>query len=99
MVRAWIATPGKNHLDLHFFGAGHGGIEIVDLKPQQDAVSMRQTFVANWTMIVFRIPQVQLQDQLPVRKKTRIPVAAILTLAIKQTLIPATARFHITHTN
>jgi|SoiMetStandDraft_2_1073263.scaffolds.fasta_scaffold1705322_1 hypothetical protein len=63
MVRAavarWrIAMPGMNYLDLHFFGAGHGRIEIVDLKPQQYAISMRQIFVADWTVIVSHIPSV-----------------------------------------
>jgi hypothetical protein len=48
--------PGLNHLDLHFFGASHGRIEIVKLEPQQYTVSMRQILVAYWTMMVFHIP-------------------------------------------
>ena len=99
-VAGWrIAMPGLNHLDLHFFGTGHSCIEIVDLKPKEHAVSMRQILVADWTVMVFHIPAVQLHDQLPVRKKTLVLGAAVPTLTAKQTLIPATARFDITHAN
>ena len=91
--------PGTNHLNLHFLGAGHGRIEIVDLKPKEDAVSVCQIRVADFTVIVFHIPTVQLQDQVPVRNKALILGAAVRTLTAKQSLIPATACFDITDAN
>jgi hypothetical protein len=99
-VAGWrIAMPGLNHLDLHFFGAGYGRIEIVKFEPQQHTIAMRQTLVTDWTVIVSHIPVVQLKDQSIVQNKTLILGAAMRTSTTKQTLIPATARFDIVHTN
>ena len=51
--------PGLNHLDLHFFGAGYGRIEIVKLKPQEHAVSVRlEILIADRTVIVSHVPVV-----------------------------------------
>ena len=100
-VAGWrIAMPGLNHLDLHFFGAGYGRIEIVKLKPQEHAVSVRlEILIADRTVIVSHVPVVQLKDQSIVQNKTLILGAAMRTSTTKQTLIPATARFDIVHTN
>jgi len=91
--------PGLNHLDMHFFGAGYGRVEIVEFKPQQHTIAMRQILFTDWTVIVSHIPAVQLQDQSIVQNKTLILGAAMRTSTTKQTLIPATARFDIVHTN
>jgi hypothetical protein len=104
MVRAavtrWrVAMPGTNHLNLHFLGAGHGRIEIINLKPNEDAVSVCQIRVADFTVIVFHIPTVQLQNQSRVRNKTLVLGAAVRTLTAKEPLIPATACFYITYAN
>lgn len=53
---------GMSHLDLHFPGASDSRIEIVDFKPEEHAISMRQILVADWAVIVSHIPAVQLQD-------------------------------------
>ena len=105
MVRAavagWrIAMPGKNHLDLHFLGAGHGRIEIV--KSQTTAARRfrgPEILIADRTVIVPHVPAVQLKDQSIVQNKTVILGAAMRTSTTKQTLIPATARFDIVHAN
>lgn len=47
-----------NHLDLHFFGAVNSCIEIVEFKPEQHAVSVRQVLVADWPVMMFHIPLV-----------------------------------------
>ena len=91
--------PGLNHLDLHFFGAVNGRIEIIEFKPQQHTIAMRQIFATDWTVIVSHTPAVQLQDQPSIRNKTVILGAAMRTSTTKQTLIPATARFDIVHAN
>jgi hypothetical protein len=49
-----------NYLDLYFLSAGHRRIEVVNPKPQKDAIPMRPILVADWTVIVFHIPAVQL---------------------------------------
>jgi hypothetical protein len=87
MVRAgvarWrIAMPGPNHLNLHFLGAGHGCVEIIDLKPNEDAVSTCQILVADFTVIVFHIPAVQLQNQSRVRNKA-VVLGTVHTLTAK----------------
>ena len=92
--------PGLNHLDLHFFGAVNGRIEIVKLEPQEDAVSVRlEILIADRTVMVFHIPSVQLQDKSLIRNKTLVLLATVRTLTAQQTLIPATARFNVTHAN
>jgi hypothetical protein len=56
--------PGKNHLDLHFLGASHGRIEVVNLKPQEHPVSVGLEFwIADRTVMVPHVPPVQLKDQ------------------------------------
>jgi len=62
MVRARISMRGMSHLDLHFPGASDSRIEIVDFKPEEHAISMRQILVADWAVIVSHVPAVQLQD-------------------------------------
>jgi hypothetical protein len=93
--------PGKNHLDLHFLGAGHRRIEIINLEPQEHAVSVRlEILIANRTVMVpHHVPAVQLKDQSIVQNKTLILGAVMRTSTIKETLIPATARLDIVHAN
>jgi hypothetical protein len=53
-------------LRLHFHGAGNGRVEVVDFKPQQDTVAVGfGVGIADWTMVVFDIPAVQLQVSVP----------------------------------
>ena len=92
--------PGKNHFDLHFLGAGHCRIEVVNLKPQKHSVSVGlEIRIADRTVMVPHVPPVQLKDQSIVQNKTLILGAAMRTSTTKQTLIPATARFDIVHAN
>jgi hypothetical protein len=50
--------PGLNHLDLHFLCASYGRVEIIEFKPQQHTIAMRQILVTDWTVIVSHIPAV-----------------------------------------
>ena len=91
---------GVNHLDLHLLGAGDGRIEIVNLEPQEHAVSVRlEIRIADRAMIVFHVPSMQLQHELPVRNKPFVFGAAVRALTTEQTLIPATAGLDIVHAN
>jgi hypothetical protein len=92
--------PGKNHFDLHFLGAGHCRIEVVNLKPQEHPVSVGlEIRIADRAVMVPHVPSVQLKDQSIVQNKTLILGAAMCTSTTKQTLIPATARLDIVHAN
>jgi hypothetical protein len=69
MVRAIVAVgrvavPRQDDLHLEFCGAGHRRIKIIDLEPQQHAITMREAGVADRIMMVLYIPAVQLHDQL-----------------------------------
>jgi len=59
-VAGWrIAMPGKNHFDLHFLGAGHCRIKVVNLKPQKHSVSVGlEIRIADRTMMVPHVPPV-----------------------------------------
>ena len=59
-VAGWrIAMPGKNHFDLHFLGAGHRRIKVVNLKPQTHSVSVGlEIWIADRTMMVPHVPPV-----------------------------------------
>ena len=62
-----ITSPGMNHLNLHLRGARDSRLEIIELEPQEHAVSVRLMIgIADRAVIVFHVPSVQLQHQLPV---------------------------------
>jgi hypothetical protein len=50
-------------------------------------------------MMVLHVPSVQLQNQSALRNQPFILGAAVCALTTKQALIPAAARFDITHAN
>jgi len=61
-----IAMAGQDNLDSHGLGTRHGGVEIIDLKPQKDAVSVRlEIRVPDRAVMVLDLPFVQLEDQFP----------------------------------
>ena len=58
-VAGWrIAMPGLNQLDLHCLCASYSRDEIIEFKPQQHTIAMRQILVTDWTVIVSHIPAV-----------------------------------------
>ena len=88
--------------DLHppFCRPRNGGVKILQLKPEQDAIPMRQFQIANAAVMVRNLPVVQLKYQFAVRGNEPFIVrAAVVAPATKQTLIPAAARLAITYTN
>jgi hypothetical protein len=54
----------QDNLSVHFLRARNGGVEVVDFKPQQHAVSVwLEIWVADGAMMMRHIPSVQLHDQ------------------------------------
>jgi len=52
-----------DNVRLHFHGPSDGGVEVVDLKPQQDAVTIGLGIrITDRTVMVFDLPAVQLED-------------------------------------
>ena len=104
MVRAavagWrIAVPGTESSRFAFPRRAPRPRRNRQAQTTEHAIAVRQILVTDWTVIVSHIPAVQLQDQSIVQNKTLILGAAMRTSTTKQTLIPATARFDIVHTN
>ena len=98
IARRWIAVAGQDDLDSHSLSARHGRIEIMNLKPQEHAVSVRlKTWIPDWTMVVLDMPIVQLEDQHPTRDQSLIIWSAVRALAAEQLLIPATACLDVAH--
>jgi hypothetical protein len=58
---------GHDNLDAHFGGALHGRLKIVDLEPQQHAVSIWFVIaIGNRAVMVFYFEAVQLKDKLTI---------------------------------
>jgi hypothetical protein len=68
MVRAsraiWRIAMARHHYPgLHLRCAGEGGLNVVELEPEQNPVSVRTVlWVTNSRVLVFDVPAVQLKD-------------------------------------
>lgn len=90
------------HYDLRFqvLSACNGRVEVVEFKPQEHAISVwGEVWISDATMMMVHVPSVQLKNQPAVPFEPLIIRAAMRTLTAKETLIPATTRFNITHAN
>lgn len=59
-----IAMAGQDDLDSHRFRTGQCRVEVVDLKPQEHAVSVRlEIGIPDLTVVMLNLPMVQLEDQ------------------------------------
>ena len=92
-----MARP--DDLRLQVRGAGQGGVEVGDFKPQEHAVSGREVGIADGAVMVLHVPAVQLQNQPAVRDESLILSAAVVTLTTQEALIPAAACLDVTHAN
>lgn len=80
---------GDDDLNAHFSGALHHGVEIIDLEPQQHAVSIWLVIRAtDRAVMVLHFEAVQLKDQVAVRNQLLICAATVIAPATQQTLIP-----------
>jgi hypothetical protein len=82
------------HVRLHPFRAGDGGVEIVDLEPEEHAVAVGlDGRIADRAVMMLDLPSVQLQDQGVARNQALVFGAAVG--AAKQILVPPAARLDI----
>lgn len=92
--------PGNDNLDIHLGGALRDRFEIVNLEPQQHAVSIRSVIaIANPPVMVFYSEAMQLKNKLAIRYQLFICRAPMIAPAPKQSLIPPAACFHIGNSN
>ena len=88
--------PGRDNLDTHFSGALHDCVKIVDLEPEQHAISVWPVIaIADRGVMVFHREAVQLKDKLPIRDQLFILGAPMIAPAAQQTLVPSAACFHV----
>jgi hypothetical protein len=94
-ARRQIAITRHQHLRLHLFRPG--GVDIVDLEPEQHAVAIRPDIrIADGVVMMLDLPPVQLQDQVFARDQTLIFRAAVRAAAAEEILIPPAPRFNVT---
>ena len=99
-VGVLTAMARFDDLSFHPFRTCHSGIEVVEFKPQEHAISVwLDVWISDTAMMMLHIPSVQLKNQPAVRNQPLILRAAMRTLTAKETLIPATARFDIAYAN
>jgi len=85
---------------LQLLGTRNRGVEIIQLKPQENAISIRPKLgIPEWTVVMLDMPIVQLQDQSSMRDQPLILRPAVVAPATQETLIPATARLDVMHAN
>lgn len=88
--------PWHDDLHAHFRGAPKDSVKIIDLEPEQHAVSVRLVIsVADGPVIVVRFEAVELKDQFAIEDQTLIHGSAVIASAAEETLIPPTAGFHV----
>ena len=90
--------PRHDNLDIHFHRPLESRFKIVDLEPEQHAVTIWLIVTtANRAVMMFYLEAVQLKDKLPFRNQLFVCGAPMIAPAAQQTLVPSAARFHIGH--
>jgi hypothetical protein len=88
----------QDDLDAELTSSLDGGIEVVDLEPQQHAIAVRpEVGIADGAVVVLDVPVVELEDERAVRDETFVLGSTVSALAIEEHLVPAAARFDIAH--
>src|SRR6185437_4587198 len=91
-----VAVAGHYDFNLHFLGALHHRVEVVDLEPEQHAVAIGPvTWIANAAVMVLHFEAVQLQNEGAILDQLLVLLSAVGSAATQQALIPAAARFDI----
>lgn len=86
----------KNDRGFQFGKTRHRGIEVVDFKPEQNAVSIGLVVaIADGAVVMFDLEMMQLEDQLAIADQPLIVRAAVVALAAQEVLIPAAAGLDI----
>ena len=105
VVRVRIAMNVEQDGRLEAARTRHGGVEVVDLKPQEHAVANDARGIAHGPVVVINFPCVQLQDQtvrVPLAHvEVRIPEPFVLGPSMtadapKKSLVPAAGSLNVT---
>jgi hypothetical protein len=82
----------------HLGRSGDGGVEVVGLEPQQDAVSERSALrVADRAVVVLDPPVVELEDQLIASDEALVIRTAVGAPAAQEPLVPPAAGLDVGH--
>lgn len=89
--------PWKDNVGLQVVGAVHGGVEVLDLEPQQNAITVRLIVgIRDRSMMVFSLERMQLKDQDVASNSPLIHRSTVCALTAEEALIPPAASFDIT---
>jgi len=112
-VAVWIAEPDftmggrgvhvrlANDSRLQGAGSFHGGVEVVDLEPDEHAVTRAGGAGVHQVRMVFLVPRVELEHELTAREQPIVKVVVIAVherrgaLRVEEARVPTTARSHI----
>ncbi len=99
VVIGWIAMARQHNFRLQLRHARGGSGEIVNLKPEKDAIPMREFGIADAAMMVLHLPAVQLKNEPAARNEPFILGSAMIASQAEQPLIPAAAGLYVAHAN
>lgn len=84
----------------HLTGALDGGVEVVDLEPQQDAVSVGPVIrITDRPVMVMDLEAVELKHQHTIADQPLVLGSAMCAPAAQEALIPLAARLDVGHGN
>lgn len=88
--------PGKDDLDAHSEGALDRLVEIINFKPEKDAVPIGTVVrIPDCPMIMLDLEAMKLQDEISIGNKALVIGAAVIAPATEQLLIPSAASFDV----
>ena len=86
----------ENDLGLELGSAGQGLVEVVHLKPQEDAVAIGMNIrIADRQMVVGDLETVQLENEDAARDQPLVLRPSVPALTAQEMPVPATAGLHI----
>lgn len=87
---------GQHDLDAHGRGAFEDVVEVVDLKPEQQTVTIGPVVrIGDGAVMVFDGKAVQLKNNLTVMNQLFVDGAAVIAADTEKTLVPETAGFNV----
>src|SRR6516164_4181010 len=95
----WVAVGREDDLGLELARALDGGVEVIDLEPQQYAVAVgRRRRIADGAVVVLHVPVVQLHDEGAVGVDEALVLGtAVIAPDAEKALVPPAARLDVVH--
>jgi hypothetical protein len=94
----WIPVLGQHDLSPLRLRTANGGIEVLHLEPQRDAVAVgARRGIANLAVMVLDIEGMQLEHKRAVANQSLVLVATVPALAPEKLLVEAAAPHDIRH--